>query len=60
MRRGKKQNYNKNFVAFKEWMEGKKIGRRKQEWIWFAEPTKMGEPLGYWRKCRGSLIPLVD
>ncbi len=46
----KKQNYNKNFVAFKEWMEGKKIGRRKQEWIYFAEPTEMGQPKGYWRK----------
>jgi hypothetical protein len=49
MRRGKKQNYNKNFVAFKEWAEGKKIGRRKQEWVpWKFDPV--GGPTGYWRK----------
>jgi len=37
MRRGKKQNYNKNFVAHKKWVEGKKIGRRKQVWVWHQE-----------------------
>ena len=50
MRRGKKQNYNKNFTAFKEWMAGKKLGRRKQVWIWFPEPPAQGEPLGRWEK----------
>jgi hypothetical protein len=36
-RRGKKTNHNKNFVAHKEWMEGKKLGRRKQVWVWHQE-----------------------
>lgn len=49
-RRGKKQNHNKNFVAHKQWMENKKIGRPKQVWVWYAEPTKKDEPLGYWIK----------
>lgn len=46
MRRGKKQNYNKNFVAFKEWSEGKKIGRRKQVWVWENEAAR----IGHWEK----------
>ena len=53
MRRGKKQNYNKNYVAHKEWSEGKKIGRRKQVWIWDREPaaTENGLPgIGHWEK----------
>jgi hypothetical protein len=53
MRRGKKQNYNKNYVAHKEWSEGKKIGRRKQVWIWDREPaaTEDGLPgIGHWEK----------
>ena len=54
-RRGKKQNYTKNYVAHKEWVEGKKIGRRKQQWIDDTE-TPTGDfgqvitPVGHWEK----------
>ncbi len=49
MRRGKKQNYNKNYTAHAEWMEGKKLGRRKQIWVPFVfDPV--GGPQGYWKK----------
>jgi hypothetical protein len=50
-RRGKKQNYNKNYTAHAEWMTAKKLGRRKQRWVptHFVEHT--GEPVGgYWEK----------
>jgi hypothetical protein len=55
MRRGKKQNYNKNFVARKEWMEGKKFGRPKQIWVWDVEPNHSCEGhevegVGHWEK----------
>ena len=52
-RRGKKQNGNKSYVAHKEWSYGKKIGRRKQVWIWDREPaaTEDGLPgIGHWEK----------
>jgi hypothetical protein len=53
MRRGKKQNSNKSYAARAEWVEGKKIGRRKQVWIWDREPavTENGLPgIGHWEK----------
>jgi len=52
MRRGKKQNYNKNFVAHKEWMEGKRLGRRKQAWAWFPNlpVNENGKHPGEWVK----------
>ena len=52
-RRGKKQNSNKSYAARTEWMLGKKIGRRKQVWIWDREPaaTEKGLPgIGHWEK----------
>ncbi len=52
-RRGKKQNTNKSYAARTEWMLGKKIGRRKQVWIWDREPatTENGLPgIGHWEK----------
>lgn len=51
MRRGKKQNYNKNYTTHAEWMEGKKLGRRKQIWVpeTFVEHT--GQLVdGHWEK----------
>ena len=55
MRRGKKQNYNKNFGAHTEWMAGKKIGRCKQQWHWdFVELHEDGLRIkggrGHWEK----------
>jgi hypothetical protein len=53
-RRGKKINQTKNYVAAKDFAEGKKIGRPKQEWHWdFVElnpddTIKGGR--GHWRK----------
>jgi len=35
--RGKKINQVKNHRAWQEWMEGKKISRRKQVWVWHQE-----------------------
>lgn len=43
-RRGKKTNHNKNFVAHKEWMEGKKLGRRKQIWVLMAKCSYFDSP----------------
>jgi hypothetical protein len=56
MRRGKKQNYNKNFVAHREWMEAKKLGRRKQVWVWDREPIAVDlivmPGIGHWEKAQ--------
>jgi hypothetical protein len=52
-RRGKKQNHDKSYAAHKEWMAAKKLGRRKQVWIWDREPaaTEDGLPgIGHWEK----------
>ena len=51
MRRGKKQNYTKNFVAHKEWMEAKKLGRKKQIWVWDSEPDQECR-IGHWEKAQ--------
>ena len=53
-RRGKKQNSNKSYAARVEWLQGKKIGRRKQQWIWDNE-AEWGtvdnvQPVGHWEK----------
>jgi hypothetical protein len=53
-RRGKKQNGNKSYAARNEWMAGKKIGRKKQQWVWDNE-AKWGtvdnvQPVGHWEK----------
>jgi len=50
-RRGKKTNTNKNWQSRAAWMEGKKLGRRKQIWVpeTFVEHT--GQPVdGHWEK----------
>ena len=49
-RRGKKTNQVKNFNAAKDFAAGKKVGRKKQRWVWdtnnmFAEDRK-----GHWEK----------
>ena len=52
-RRGKKQNGNKSYAARIEWLQGKKIGRCKQVWIWDREPaaTENGLPgIEHWEK----------
>ena len=54
-RRGKKQNANKNHIAYQEWMVGKKLGRTKQKWVWhdlMGNPNmeRWGFPLGHWEK----------
>lgn len=50
--RGPKVNKEKNFQVNKEWMEGKKIGRERQVWVW-EEPMSVpaGEqPSSHWEK----------
>ncbi len=55
-RRGKKQNSNKSYAARTEWMLGKKIGRRKQEWVNIGTSAVEVSPgivtftEGFWRK----------
>jgi hypothetical protein len=50
-RRGKKTNQVKNYVAAKDFAEGKKIGRPKQRWVPFKfDPV--GGPNGYWEKVK--------
>lgn len=45
--RGKKINPTKNHRAHEEWMHGKKIGRRKQQWVWDSTRCLThGEPCG--------------
>jgi hypothetical protein len=51
-----KDNSRKKFKEHDEWMEGKKIGRPKQRWVWDVEPyelnpdtTDMGG-CGHWEK----------
>jgi hypothetical protein len=55
-RRGKKENHNKNYSAHKEWMIAKKLGRKKQKWVWTLEPSTMGGEevpgIGHWEKVR--------
>ena len=46
-RRGKKQNNRKNFTARKEWLESKKFGRLKQEWVNIGTSAVTE---GFWRK----------
>lgn len=50
--RGKKINQVKNERAHAEWMVGKKIGRRKQHWLWFLNQpvNENGNHPGYWEK----------
>jgi hypothetical protein len=51
MRRGKKQNYNKNHTAWSDWQEGKKFGRKKQVWVPVTFVEHTGQPCGgYWEK----------
>jgi len=55
-RRGKKQNNRKNFTARKEWLESKKFGRLKQEWVNIGTSAVELSPgivtftEGFWRK----------
>ncbi len=54
-RRGKKTNTNKNYVAAKDFADGKKIGRTKQKWVWdhvcsVEEITKGLRSIGHWEK----------
>jgi hypothetical protein len=53
--REKKINPTKNHRAWVEWQTGKKIGRRKQIWVWdyvctIAEITAGGHSTGHWEK----------
>ena len=54
--RGKKINQAKNERAHAEWMAGKKIGRKKQEWINLGTSAVEVSPgivtftEGFWRK----------
>lgn len=53
--RGKKLNQVKNERAHAEWMEGKKLGRTKQQWIWDTEEISdtvvlVSRRLGHWEK----------
>jgi hypothetical protein len=41
-----KNNGNKNYRANNEWMLGKKIGRKKQVWVWDNEELNQG----HWEK----------
>ena len=54
-RRGKKTNHNKNHTAAKDFADGKKIGRPKQEWVWTMDLTVQtplaDQTTGYWRKA---------
>ena len=47
--RGKKINPTKNHRAWQEWMAGKKIGRRKQMWVWDVTPG-VDAGVGHWEK----------
>lgn len=52
--RGKKINPTKNHRAHEEWTLGKKLGRRKQQWVWDLD-LKSDTPLpdqqeGHWEK----------
>jgi hypothetical protein len=42
-RRGKKTNTNKNYVAAKDFADGKKIGRKKQVWVPNDDPNLAGK-----------------
>ena len=37
-RRGKKINPVKNYAGAKDFAEGKRVGRPKQQWVWDVEP----------------------
>lgn len=41
-----KDNSNKKYREHDEWMLGKKIGRKKQQWVWDDE----AQNLGHWEK----------
>jgi hypothetical protein len=51
-----KDNSRKKFRKHDEWMEGKKIGRPKQRWVWDVEPCSdgvskyNGPGIGHWEK----------
>ena len=47
--RGKKLKYDKNSRANAEWMVGKKLGRRKQQWVWDVPPGAT-QGTGHWEK----------
>jgi hypothetical protein len=56
-RRGKKTNHNKNFVAAKDFAAGKRVGRKKQIWVWDVLPESpvgvtaaIKAGLGHWEK----------
>ena len=57
-RRGKKINQTKNYVAAKDFAEGKKIGRPKQEWVndgtsaFEVSPGIVSFTGGYWKKVQ--------
>ncbi len=43
--RGKKLNQTKNDRAARDFAEGKRVGRPKQEWVWAQDMQS-----GYWKK----------
>ena len=52
--RGKKLNRDKNARAHDEWMKGKRLGRRKQVWVWEmdlqSEIPLPDQTKGHWEK----------
>jgi hypothetical protein len=52
--RGRKINQVKNERSHAEWMAGKKLGRKKQQWVWDTGRAPSGNifegPGGYWEK----------
>lgn len=41
-----KNNGDKKYREHADWMDGKKVGRKKQRWVWDNE----AENLGHWEK----------
>jgi hypothetical protein len=52
--RGRKQNTDKNYQSRKEWMQGKKLGRCKQRWVWdgWTAPPEQKPLTGHWEKIQ--------
>ena len=52
--RGKKINAAKNHRAWQEWMQGKKIGRKRQRWVWEmdlqSEVPLPDQTKGHWER----------
>ena len=54
--RGRKLNQTKNYVAAADYVAGKRIGRKKQIWV-FEEPLAVAageQPKGHWETVNVS------